>query len=258
MRKVRDEKYWDEIEREERDDTEEAIALMLAILTELEADILDEVRLFYGRYGRDGIVTYTRARQYVSNKDHRRKINLLLAALDDALSDGVSHLELELWYIIDEILGREHQAWDADYDSSQYYGVDWLDGRTWKDRLWDDKALWLSTLMTDIKLAMVRGQHLDSLLQQLSKRFKQMGNAINTLVQGETVFLRTHARINLFKQAGIKRYRYYTQEDERVCGTCGPLNDRVFPVTQYEPGVTAPPIHPFADVTYFPRLNCGM
>lgn len=258
MRKVRDEKYWDELERDERDDTEEAIALMLAILTELEADILDEVRLFYGRYGRDGIVTYTRARQYVSAKDHRRKINLLLATLDDALSDGVSQLELELWGIIDEILGREHQAWDADYDSSQCYEVGWLDGRTWKDRLWDDKALWLSTLMTDIKLAMVRGQHLDSLLQQLSKRFKQMGSVINSLTQGETVFLRTHTRIDLFKQAGIKRYRYYTQEDERVCGTCGPLNDRVFPVAQYEPGVTAPPIHPFVGVTYFPRLNCGM
>ena len=258
MRTVKDEQYWDEIEREEREDTEEALALMLAILADLEEDIKTELTVFYRKFGKDGIVTYAKARQYVSAKNHKRKINLLLDALDDAMSDGASALELELWDAIDNLLRREYNIWDEDYDSTQYYDLGWQDGRTWKDRLWDDKGVWLAYLMTDIKRAMVRGQHLDVLLQQIGKRFAQFGRTLNGLLQGETMFFRTDARINLFKAAGIKRYRYYTQEDERVCETCGPLNDRVFPVSQYEPGVTAPPIHPFVDVTYFPRLNCGM
>ena len=243
MRTVKNEQYWDEIEREEREDTEEAIALMLAILDDLQEDIAHELHLFYRKYGTDGIVTYKQARRYVSDKDHHRRINLLGEAIEAVLADGCSRLEARLWGIIETILVKEHNIWGEDYDSAPYYGLGWQDGRTWRERLWDDEAVWLTKLLSDIKLAMVRGQPLETVLNQLGKRIKQMSNVVSRLVQSETVFYRTEARINLFKGAGVKHYRYYTQEDERVCETCGPMNDRVFALTEYEPGVTAPLLH---------------
>lgn len=258
MRTVKDEQHWDEIEAREREDTEEAIALMLAILDDLQEDIAHELHLFYRKYGTDGIVTYKQARRYVSDKNHHRRINVLQEVIAMALEDGCSRLESHLWSIIVSILEREYKEWDEPLEEADYYDLPWQDGRTWRDRLWDDNTKWLSRIMSDLKLAMVRGQPLDTVLNQLKKRFKSIANVVSVLVQSETVFFRTDARITLYKKHGIEKYRYYTQADERVCEVCGPLHNRVFKITEYEPGVTAPPIHPFAGVTYFPRLNCGM
>ena len=39
-----------------------------------------------------------------------------------------------------------------------------------------------------------------------------------------------YARLDAFKAIGVKRVRWQTKEDERVCEECGPLNGQIFAV----------------------------
>ena len=48
----------------------------------------------------------------------------------------------------------------------------------------------------------------------------------------------------IFKKLGINRYGFYSRVDERRCEYCGSLHGKTFPITAYEVGVTASPIHP--------------
>ena len=60
-----------ELEQEERKLTDEAIALMLLILATAHRALERELRDFYYKYGRDGVVTYAEARKWVGDNDHR-------------------------------------------------------------------------------------------------------------------------------------------------------------------------------------------
>lgn len=256
---TRTDQEYEDLENTEKNDTENAIALMLAILDDIHEDVDKEITMFYQRYGKDGVLTYAEAQRYVSQKNHKRKIALLLAALDDALSDGVSRIELELWDIINKVCETEfnfHGMKSSDYDSTEFYNYRWGDDdKTWKDRLWDDKGLWLSSLMLEIKREMIRGHKVSTVLKSLNTKFKSMQTVIERLTQTETVTIRTFARETIFKLTKVKEYIYYTQADERVCPVCGRLHKKVFPVSQLEYGVTAPPMHPRCRCYILPKLD---
>lgn len=58
------------LEQEERELTDEAIAIMLLILANIKGDLEKELQSFYQKYGKDGVVTYSEARKWVSEQDH--------------------------------------------------------------------------------------------------------------------------------------------------------------------------------------------
>ena len=72
-----------ELEQEERTLTTEATLFMLYLLAETKSEIEKELRSFYQKYGKDGVVTLQQARKWVSDKDHRRRITALLLILTD-------------------------------------------------------------------------------------------------------------------------------------------------------------------------------
>ena len=43
------------------------------------------------------------------------------------------------------------------------------------------------------------------------------------------------ARLAAFRDAGVKRVRWVTQKDERVCPECGDLDEQIFPIENVPP-----------------------
>ena len=118
------------------------------------------------------------------------------------------------------------------------------DKLTWSDRLTNDKQKWLTKIQQDLKQEFVRGRSLEAVINQFHKRITTMENVLERLLGAEATAASSSFRKKIFKELGIKRYQWFTRRDERVCEECGPLHGRVFPINQYEVGVTAPPIHP--------------
>lgn len=234
-----------QLEQEEFAITEEAIAIMILMLANSKKDIEKELRNFYQKYGKDGVVTYKEARKWVGEEDHRKRLLVLYLAIDTIFQSTHPHLEREFEKFLTEVIGMEEKMFNAKVDKAKVLAVKWgEDNLNWMQRLKDDIDLWLMRIENDIKVGILQQHTIDDILERLNKRFKSMSSVLRTLGITESTAVGSIARKELFSELGIKKYRYFARIDERTCEYCGTLHGTVFPISEFEVGVTASPIHP--------------
>lgn len=236
-----------DLEQEERVLTDEAIALMLLILSNVKSNLERELRDFYYKYGKDGVVTYAEARKWIGGSDHRRRLTALLIFINENFNTLNAELCPKFKSMLEDVIGKEVEFFDVDDEDIADKPLDepWgADDKTWFDRLEDDIAIWCAYILFDIKQAFHRGNHIDQVLTKLDKRFKSMGYLLTTLGLSESTAVGSMARRMIFQQLGIGKYQFYTKADERTCETCGSMHGLIFPISAYEVGVTASPLHP--------------
>lgn len=240
------EQQYIDLEQEEFEITEEALAIMLLFLASTRGNLEKELRSFYQKYGQDGVVTYAEARKWVSEQDHQRRLTALLLFISGEFTLVYSNLERHFRKFLTEVIGKESTFFGVKVDVNKLLSRPWgLDDLHWLDRLEADVNLWKATIAKDIKQAMHRGARLDDVLNQLDKRFNSIDKVLKKLGLSESTAVGSLSRQEIFKELGVTKYRFYTKADERTCGECGPLHGKVFPISAFEPGVTASPIHPY-------------
>lgn len=244
MHDIYDEIALEKVEEDEHSITVETLVLLYAIMADARYNIENELRSFYQKYGKDGVVTYAEARKWISSKDRRKRLNVLLLAL--CAPFDFSHIELksEFQTMLQKIVKMECEYFgiDLDWDDlSLRWGFDKL---SWEDRLLKDVLKWNSTIMTDVKRGILQRKHLNDILADVEKRFKSIEYALESLSVSETTAVGSIARHEILRELGIDKYKFYTRVDERRCEVCGSMHGLVFPMSAYEVGVTASPMHP--------------
>lgn len=236
---------FERLEHEERTITEEAIATMFLALGVAKSDLEKEIRNFYQKYGKDGVVTYNEAKKWVNSENHSRRSFLLYMFIGDVLYDSFLELSEQLKSVLKEVIKKESDFFDVDVDVEKILKADWgIDESNWVDRLEDDVDLWTARLVNDRKTDFLHRTSIDDVLDEIDGRFTSMEKVLRKLVMSESTAIGSLARQQIFKELGVKKYRYYAREDERTCEECGALHGLVFPISAYEVGVTASPIHP--------------
>ena len=236
---------FEELEHEERKLTDEAIFAMILILASLKGDLEKELREFYSKYGKDGVITYPEARKWISEQNHQRRLTALLLLISGGFNRTLGELEEHFRKFLIEVVGKETTFFgvkiDVDKLLSRKWGVDEL---YWLERLEADVELWQAYIANDLKRAMHQGRSIDDVIKQLDKRFDSINYVLETLGLTESTAVGSLSRQEIFKELGITKYRFYTRPDERRCETCGAMHGLVFPISAYEVGVTASPMHP--------------
>lgn len=246
----------EELETEERVITDEAIAVMISILAGLSKDLENELRKFYQEYGDDGKITYSEARKWVSEKDHRRRLFVLFAAMDGHFKKSLNELEIEFEKLLNEITKLESDFFGVEVDYDKILKQTWgNDQSTWVDRLQEDYTDYEARLFSELKSNMVRNDSITDVIDMLDKVFGTYSNSTERLVITESTVIGSFARKAIMKFKGAKKYRFYAREDERTCEHCGALHGKVFPISQFEIGVTASPIHPRCRCWEVPIIN---
>lgn len=233
------------LEQEEREITDEALLAMFLILASLKGDIEKELRLFYQKYGKDGVVTYAEARKWVSEQNHQRRLTALLIFLGGAFTITYDKLTTHFAKFLTEVIGKESTFFGVTVDIEKLLNKPWgLDDLYWLQRLEADVNLWKVTIAKDIKQALHKGATIDDILKQLDKRFGSIENVLEKLGLTESTAVGSLSRQEIFKELGVTKYQFYTKVDERRCEECGALHGQIFPISAFEVGVTASPIHP--------------
>lgn len=235
---------FDELEQEEHSLTEEAIIAMLLLLTSVRIDIEKELRIFYQQYGKDRVVTWNDVRKWTIGKNRKRRMTVLFLFLADRFDLLHSKLNPKFDVALTKVVGKEFDFFNVDLDVEDVLNTSWgVDNSTWFTRLSDDVELWKTTIGNDLKQSFIRKDNIDEVLEQMNKRFMSMERIIKRLALTESTAVGSIARKQIFKELGIKKYRFYAREDEPTCEHCGSLHGLIFPMTAYEVGVTASPIH---------------
>ena len=242
MGSMYDENLLSKLEEEEHELTVATLLILLAYLNATRSDIEYELRKFYQKYGKDGVVTYADARKWLSKKDHQRRLTWLLALTSASFTTLFGKLKPKFNNMIDDVIKKEFDFFGVAIDPPKLnWGVDDL---TWIDRLADDVTMWNAYVANDIKRSMLAHKNIEEVSKALDKRFLTMETVIKRLAITETSAVGSIARKAAFKELGITKYKYYAREDERTCEYCGSLHGLIFPISAYEVGSTAPCIHP--------------
>lgn len=249
---------FEQLELDERTLTEEAIAAMIISIADTKGELEKELRDFYAKYGKDGVVTYSDVRKWASEDDHRRRLTVLLLFIADSFTALHSILNPKFDSFLTKVIEEEMRFFDLDLDLDleDLLATDWgEDDSTWFARLADDVELFNLHVANDLKRAFLRHANIDDVLSQLDKRFTSIERIIQKLAMTESTAVGTLARREIFRELGVKKYKYYAREDERTCEVCGSLHGLIFPISSYEIGVNASPMHPWCRCWEVPIMD---
>lgn len=245
------EKDYVQFEEEQHEDTLETYTALLMLLDTCHADINRELAEFYRKYGTDGVITYAEARKWAGTNDHRKRMVVIFMAIAVAIGGLFDNMRPVAEKHFRSVIENEfhlhgvklteeltEKILNTKWEHS--YGVD-----TWDGRLDGYEDRWTLLLNNDLKTAFHTKNDIDDMVDDYNIRFQSMGRILRKFLITETTAVDILARREIFKQTGVKKYRWYTRMDERVCAECGELHGLTFPMSAYQLGVTAPPKHEF-------------
>ena len=117
-------------------------------------------------------------------------------------------------------------------------------GAMFSDRLWQSKQALIFNTREIITQGLIQGKSVGVMASALSSRMGQSYKNAERLIRTETAHIHAEADRKAYKEAGVAEYEYMAAVNERTCDTCGGLDGRRFKVSDAEPGVNYPPIHP--------------
>lgn len=235
---------FEQLEQEELEITEEEIALMLLLLSATKDTLEKELRDFYSKYGKDGVVTYQEARKWVSSADHRRRLTVMLLFINESFDKLHEELIPHFNALLEKVANKEHEFFGVDLPE-EFDTVFWgADEKSWEERLDEDVQLWKYQTQNKLKQTLLRRATLEDVAEWVDDYFGYMGRVLKRLGLTESTAIGSFVRQDIFQKLGVNKYRFYTQADERTCEVCGSMHGLVFPVSAMVIGSTASPLHP--------------
>ena len=178
MPDIYSEEELDQLEQKEHSLTEEALLVMFSSVTSTRTELEKELRSFYHQYGKDGIVTYAEARKWISMKDRRKRLNVLLLFIANQFSGLFNNLQFDFKTMLSNVIDTEAVFFDVDVEYQQLpheWGGDELN---WYERLEKDVLAWSVAVQSNIKRSILRRNTLSELLNDLERQFGSMESAL--------------------------------------------------------------------------------
>lgn len=124
---------------------------------------------------------------------------------------------------------------------SQWVG----DGKIYSDRIWGNTSMLAERVQNCLVDALVRGDSVDTITGQIEREFNSSWNSARRLVRTELSYVQNKSAMDMYEEAGYTYYQFFNAGDDDVCaGECEELNGQIFAMSEAEPGVNFPPIHP--------------
>lgn len=130
-----------------------------------------------------------------------------------------------------------------------------LDGQTFSDRIWKNKQGLINSVNTQLTQMLMRGSAPDQAIQAIANRFQVSKSQAGRLVMTETAAFSNEARKDCFRELGVEKYVLVEALDRETCSLCGQLDGKVYPLSEYQTGLTAPPFHPWCRGTTAPYFE---
>lgn len=131
---------------------------------------------------------------------------------------------------------------------NQVIGKPWLkDGKTFSDRIWQDKEQLINTLRTKITQSFITGSTLDEAVEDISKfvsdKIKNKEYVARRLLETESAAYASKAQIEAFKSIAVEKYEIVATLDLHTSEICQEMDGKVFNISDQEIGVTVPPFY---------------
>jgi len=119
------------------------------------------------------------------------------------------------------------------------------DHQTFRARCWTDKTRLVETVSNELTRMLALGEAPDKAIAAIAKQFGVSKRNAGRVVMTESAYFASAARKDCFENLGVRQYRVVETLDRSTCAVCGSMDGKVFDMSQYQVGATAPPFHPW-------------
>lgn len=119
-----------------------------------------------------------------------------------------------------------------------------VDNRTFTARCWDDKVKLVNLVNQEITRMAATGAAPDKAIANIAKQFNTSKANAGRVVMTESAHFQLEAQRNCFEELGVEMYKIDAGLDTETCDFCGSMDGKVYKMSEYEEGVTAPLFHP--------------
>ena len=138
-------------------------------------------------------------------------------------------------------------------DIEQVLKKPWLsDGKEFSSRIWDNKEKLVNLLDRELTQQIIRGTDPQKAINTIASKMNVSKSQAGTLVMTEAAAASSAARKQVFEDLDVERYEIVATLDLRTSEICRDMDGKVFKMSEYRPGETAPPFHPRCRTTTVP------
>ena len=129
------------------------------------------------------------------------------------------------------------------------------DGKNFSERIWSSKQQLIDNVHTSLTQMCILGQSPDRAINSLAKAMQTSKNQAGRLIMTEAAFFGSEARKDSFQELGVEQYEIVATLDSITSEICREMDGKVFPMSEYAPGATAPPFHVWCRTTTVPAFG---
>lgn len=116
-------------------------------------------------------------------------------------------------------------------------------GQEFSERIWGQSQRTFNSIQKVIDQGLTGGWSVDRMSKELILRTGVAYSQVETLVRTETTFYNNLATLDTIKDLGGEYYEIVAVLDTRTSDICRHENKKIYPISEYKAGQTAPPFH---------------
>ena len=130
-----------------------------------------------------------------------------------------------------------------------------VDGKNFSNRIWSNKEKLISEVHREITQDIMLGRDPQKAIDNISKKMNTSKVNAGRLIMTEEAYFSSAAQKDCFQDLGIEQYEIVATLDSHTSDICQNLDGQVFPMKDFELGVTAPPFHVYCRSTTVPYFE---
>lgn len=182
-----------------------------------------------------------------------QQMGTMKKALSDVYASGYYHTA----YTVQQGFGL---GWDiAGLDQAQIEKVlskPWaVDGYNFSTRIWNSKTKLIGEVHNELSKNLLTGADPQKAIDSLAKKMGTSKSNAGRLVMTEQAYFSSAAQKDCFNGLDVEEYEIVATLDSHTSDICRSLDGKVFKMSGYKPGVTAPPFHVYCRSTTAPHFK---
>lgn len=182
-----------------------------------------------------------------------QQMGTMKKALSDVYASGYYHTA----YAVQQGFGL---GWDiAGLDQAQIEKVlskPWaVDGYNFSTRIWNSKTKLIGEVHNELSKNLLTGADPQKAIDSLAKKMGTSKSNAGRLVMTEQAYFSSAAQKDCFNDLDVEEYEIVATLDSHTSDICRSLDGKVFKMSDYKPGVTAPPFHVYCRSTTAPHFK---
>ena len=129
------------------------------------------------------------------------------------------------------------------------------DGKNFSERIWGRNEKITSELHKELTQNILRGKTSEETIKAISKKFETSRNNAERLVYTESASITAIADEESYRETGVEKYEITATLDYKTSNICRDLDGKIFKISEYKVGITAPPFHVRCRTTTVPYFD---